>query len=72
MCDPAVASATNGVQHLHFQAGPYPITPGANLILLDTNQVPQAECDGYMVRVAPNLHYALPTASAAERSRASM
>ncbi len=57
---PQVASAAAGVQHLHFRAGPYKITPGANLILLDTNHVPKPAEDGYMVRMAPNLHYALP------------
>ncbi len=57
---PGYASATAGVQHLHFKAGPYKISPGANLILLDTNQVPKPTEDGYMVRMAPNLHYALP------------
>jgi hypothetical protein len=29
------ASAAGGVEHLHFEAGPYTITPGANLILVD-------------------------------------
>ena len=57
---PSIAAAASGVEHLHFQAGPYKITPGANLILLDTNQVPKPNVDGFMVRVAPNLHYALP------------
>jgi hypothetical protein len=57
---PQVASATSGVEHLHFRAGPYKITPGANLILLDTNKVPKPTEDGYMVRMAPNLRYALP------------
>jgi hypothetical protein len=56
----AVAGAATGVLHLHFQAGPYAITPGANLILLDTNKVPKPSVDGYMVRMAPNLHYARP------------
>ena len=31
-----------GVEHLHFAAGPFLITPGANLILLDSNRVPEA------------------------------
>jgi hypothetical protein len=57
---PSFASAASSVQHLKFQAGPYTITPGANLILLDHNQVPKPNEDGYMVRMAPNLHYALP------------
>jgi hypothetical protein len=47
-----------GVEHLHFHAGPYRITPGANLILVDTNKIPKPSEDGYMVRFAPNLHYA--------------
>jgi hypothetical protein len=56
----APASAgTSGVQHLHFKIGPYLITPGANQILVDTNRIPKPTVDGYMVRMAPNLHYAL-------------
>jgi hypothetical protein len=55
---PSFASAASGVQHLHFHAGPYTITPGANLILLQTNQVPRPAGDGYMVRFAPSLRYA--------------
>jgi hypothetical protein len=57
-CSPAVAGAATGVEHLHFQAGPYLVTPGANLILLDSNKVPKPTQDGYMIRMAPNLHYA--------------
>jgi hypothetical protein len=48
------------VEHLHFHAGPYRIAPGANLILLQTNQVPKPSQDGFMVRMAPNLRYTLP------------
>jgi hypothetical protein len=48
------------MQHLHFKAGPYVITPGANLILTQIHDVPKPTVDGYMVRMAPNLHYALP------------
>jgi hypothetical protein len=55
---PAVSQAA--VEHLHFRAGPYLVTPGANLILLDHNRLPKPTQDGYMVRMAPNLHYALP------------
>jgi hypothetical protein len=55
---PAFASAATGVEHLHFRAGPYTVTPGANLILLQYNQVPKPAQDGFMVRMAPNLHYA--------------
>ena len=58
---PQIAGAATGVEHLHFRAGPYKVTPGANLILLDTNHVPKPTEDGYMVRMAPNLHYALPS-----------
>jgi hypothetical protein len=58
LCAPAFAD--QGIEHFHFHAGPYRITPGANLILLDTNQVPKPNQDGYMIRMAPNLHYALP------------
>lgn len=57
---PGSALAGLGVEHLHFHAGPYLITPGANLILLQTNQVPKPAEDGYMVRMAPNLRYARP------------
>ncbi len=61
LCAVAPASAaTPGVQHLHFKAGPYVITPGANLILTQLSNVPKPSVDGYMVRMAPNLHYALP------------
>ncbi len=55
---PAVSSAaTGGVEHFHFHAGPYLVRPGANLILLDTNQVPRPPGSGYMVRFQPNLVY---------------
>jgi len=58
---PSIAAAdAAGVEHLHFHTRMYTITPGANLILLDTNSIPKPTVDGYMVRVAPNLHYALP------------
>src|SRR5690242_15924691 len=61
-CLPALAGAAsaNGVQHLHFAAGPYKITPGANLILAQANQVPKPKVDGFMVKMVPNLRYALP------------
>jgi len=49
-----------GMQVLHFNAGPYSVHPGANLILLDSNHVPKPNQDGYMVRFVPNLRYALP------------
>ena len=66
---PAVAGASmarlasvsaNGVQHLDYAAGPYTITPGANLILAQANKVPKPTVDGFMLRFAPNLRYALP------------
>ena len=44
---------------MHFAAGPYVVRPGANLILTDMNHVPKPSVDGFMVRMAPNLHYAL-------------
>jgi plastocyanin len=55
---PATGQAASGVEHLHFAAGPYRITPGANAILLQTNKVPKPNQDGYMIRAAPNLHLA--------------
>jgi hypothetical protein len=54
------AACGQGCEHLHFAAGPFTVTPGANLILLDTNKVPKPTVNGFMIRVAPNLHYALP------------
>ena len=48
------------MQVLHFHAGPYVVSPGANLILLDKNSVPKPHEDGYMVRMIPDLHYAKP------------
>jgi hypothetical protein len=53
-------AAVPGVEHLDFAAGPYEVTPGANLILLDYKHVPKPNVDGFMVRMAPNLRYALP------------
>src|SRR5947209_1217985 len=60
MAAPAFAA---GVEHLHYHAGPYKVTPGANLILLQTNQVPKPKEDGYMIRMQPNLRYARPDGS---------
>ena len=57
---PAAGQAATGVQHLHFAAGPYRITPGANQILLQYNHVPKPTEDGFMIRAAPNLRYAKP------------
>ncbi len=60
---PALASAKGKtlccVQHLHFAAGPYTVHSGANAIFIDLN-VPKPKVDGYMLRMVPNLHYALP------------
>ncbi len=56
----ASSAAYPGMEHLRFNAGPYLIKPGANLILLDANHVPKPNQDGYMVRMVPNLRYARP------------
>jgi hypothetical protein len=59
---PSAASAFTyaGEQHLHFVAGPYSVIPGANLIETQANKVPKPMVDGYMVKMSPNLKYALP------------
>jgi len=59
---PAAATAGEpaGVEHLHYAAGPYHITPGANLILFDYRHVPKPNADGFMLRMQPNARYALP------------
>ncbi len=57
---PAMAAGPSGVEHLHYSAGPYTITPGANLIFLTHKGVPKPTEDGYMIKMAPNLRYALP------------
>jgi hypothetical protein len=56
----ALAGEPAGVEHLHYAAGPYHITPGANLILFDYKHVPKPNVDGYMIRMQPNARYALP------------
>ena len=56
----ASAAAANGVEHLHFAAGPYKVIPGANLILDQFNDVPKPKVNGFMIRMQPNLVYALP------------
>jgi hypothetical protein len=65
---PAVAAASisrlvsvspTGIEHFEFAAGPYKITPGANLILAQTNQVPKPDQNGFMIRMAPNLRYSV-------------
>ena len=60
VCLPATALAGEpaGVEHLHYAAGPYHITPGANLILFDYKHVPKPNVDGFMIRMQPNLRYA--------------
>ena len=50
----------NGVEHLNFAAGPYHVIPGANLILDQYNNVPKPHVNGFMIRMEPNLVYALP------------
>jgi len=56
-----VASVSpNGIETFHFAAGPYTVTPGANLILTQANHVPKPNQNGFMIRFAPNLHYMLP------------
>jgi hypothetical protein len=49
-----------GVQELNYAAGPYHVIPGANLILDQYLKVPKPSVDGYMIRMQPNLVYALP------------
>ncbi len=55
-----LAGTPAGTQFMKFAAGPYVVTPGANLILTQIGHVPKPTVDGYMVRMFPNLHYALP------------
>ncbi len=61
---PTLASAattdSNGVEHLNYAAGPYHVIPGANLILDQYNNVPKPHVNGFMIRMQPNLVYALP------------
>jgi hypothetical protein len=57
------AEAATGVEHLRFHAGPYLVTPGANLILLDHHKVPKPAVDGFMVRMVPSIAYAQPDGS---------
>ena len=54
------AAASNGIEHLDYAAGPYHISPGTNLILTQYNHVPKPNVNGFMIRFAPNLRYALP------------
>ena len=61
------ADAYPGMEHLHFAAGPYQVIPGANLILDQSTTSPSRTSDGFMIRMTPNLVYALRTASAAAR-----
>jgi hypothetical protein len=58
---PASAAAdSSGIEHLKFAAGPYHVIPGANLILDQLGSVPKPHVDGFMIRMQPNLVYALP------------
>ncbi len=65
---PALASAATHkqtkalccVEHLHFAAGPYNVKPGSNAILIDYKSVPKPTQDGYLIKMVPNLRYALP------------
>jgi hypothetical protein len=62
---PALASAassadSSGIEHLDYAAGPYKVIPGANLILDQLNNVPKPHVNGFMIRMQPNLVYALP------------
>ena len=59
----ALAQPTSGaIEHLHFHVGPYTIIPGANQDRFDynSNHLPKPTVDGYMVKMVPNLRYALP------------
>jgi hypothetical protein len=56
----AAASSSSGIEHLKFAAGPYKVIPGANLILTQYNKVPKPSVDGFMIKMTPNLRYALP------------
>jgi hypothetical protein len=56
----AAGPAYPGMQTLHFNAGPYLVRPGANLILVDYKHVPKPRVNGFMVRMTPNLRYTLP------------
>jgi hypothetical protein len=65
LCSSAFAYGVSypGMEKLHFNAGPYAVHPGANLILLDSDKVPKPNVDGYMVRFVPNLRLAKPNGS---------
>jgi plastocyanin len=52
------AMAASGVKTMHFRAGPYSVRPGANLILVDKDQLPKPKVPGYVTSIKPNLHYA--------------
>lgn len=55
---PTVASASTGVRHLHFAAGPYVVAPGANQYVVDFRNVPKPAVNGFMIRAAQNIRYA--------------
>ena len=55
-----LAGTPAGTKFVKLRAGPYVVTPGANLILTQLTHVPKPSYDGFMLRMYPNLHYALP------------
>ena len=57
---PPVPKPPTGVEELNYAAGPYKVIPGANLILDQYLKVPKPTVDGFMIRMQPNLVYALP------------
>ena len=54
----APAFAAGGVRAPEVRRRPLPVRPGANLILTDLGEIPKPMVNGFMTRVAPNLHYA--------------
>jgi hypothetical protein len=65
----AAAPSYPGVEHLHFNAGPYRVTPGANLILLDANDVLKPSRTDTWCGWRPTCATPGPTARAVGRSR---
>jgi hypothetical protein len=55
----AARAGSSQIEHFNFAAGPYNVIPGANLILDQINKVPKPAVDGFMIRMKPNLLYAL-------------
>ena len=50
-------SVPQGAKRLHFETGPFPITPGQNNIGF-TRSIPQPAEDGYIVGISTNLRLA--------------